>query len=106
MALPPVTRRFPGIPGPEAGCLGLGLGLRKRMSSIVFLVLGQRGSSTCEGEGRGGGVVASVFIGEPDSLMAVVGCFETAPVLGLSDMVARECWDISNPHPRNGRVAW
>lgn len=62
------------------------------MSSIVFLVLGRRGRSTCDDVGRVAGVVASVSMGGTDSLLVVVvGCFEAAPVLGLSTLVAREC---------------
>lgn len=68
------------------------------MSSIVFLVLGRRGRSTCDDVGREAGVVASVSMEGTDSLLVVVvGCFEAAPVLGLSTLVARECWNISNP---------
>lgn len=67
------------------------------MSSIVFLVLGRGGSSTCGGAGWEECVVVSVSTGGTDSLMVVVDCFETAPVLGLSATVARECWDILNP---------
>lgn len=95
MALPSVTGRFPGIPVPGIGCLGLCFGLRKIMSSIFFLVLDRRGSSTCDGAGWGESVVASVSTGGTDSLMVVGGCFDPAPVFGLSFMAARECWDIS-----------
>lgn len=95
MALPSVTGRFPGIPVPGTGCLGLGFGLRKIMSSIVFLFLDRRGSSICGGAGWGESVVASVSTGGTDSLMVVGVCFDPAPVFGLSVMAARECWDIS-----------
>lgn len=73
------------------------------MSSIFFLVLGRRGRSACDGVGRRGSVVTSVSIRGSDSLIVVVGCFETAPVLGLSTMVARECWDISDPIRGTGK---
>lgn len=95
MALPSVAERFPGIPVPGTGCLGLGFGLRKMMSSIVFLVLDRRASSTCGGAGWEESVVASVSTEGTDSLMVVGGCFDPAPVFGLSFMAARECWDIS-----------
>lgn len=67
------------------------------MSSIVFLVLGRRGSSICGGAGCEGGVVASVSTGGTDSLIVAGECFEIAPVLGLSTMIARGCWNISKP---------
>lgn len=67
------------------------------MSSIVFLVLGRNGRSTCDGVGWGASVVASVSMGGTDSLIVVVDCLEAAPSLRLSTMVARECCDISNP---------
>lgn len=93
MALPS-DGRLAGMPALGTGCLGLGL--RNSMSSIVFLVLGRKGRSTCDDVGRGTGVVASVSIGGTDSLLVVVvGCFEAASVLGLSTLVTRECWDIS-----------
>ena len=95
MALPSIAGRFPDIPVPGTGCLGLGFGLRKIMSSIFFLVLDRRGSSICGGAGWGESVVASVSTGGTDSLMLVWGCLDPPPVFGLSVMAARECWDIS-----------
>lgn len=88
---------LPSVSGPGIDCLGLGLGLglRKRMSSIVFLVLGRKGSSICGGAGRGGSVMASVSTGGTDSLIVAAEWLETALVLGLSTIVARECWDNS-----------
>lgn len=73
------------------------------MSSIVFLVLGRRGRSICDGVGRGGSVMASVPMGGTDSPIVVVGCFEAAPVLGLSTMAARKCWDIPNQIRETGK---
>lgn len=73
------------------------------MSSIFFLVPGRKGRSTCDDVGRGASVVASVSIEGTDSMIVVVGCVETAPVLRLSTMVARERWDISNPIRGTGK---
>lgn len=89
MALPS-DGRLPGMPALGTGCLSFGL--RNSMSSIVFLVLGRRGRSTCDDVGREVGVVASVSMGRTDSLLLVMlGCSEAAPVLGLSTMVSRKC---------------
>lgn len=106
MALPS-DGGLPGMPALGTGCLGLGL--RNSMSSIVFLVLGRRGKSTCDDVGREVGSVASASMGSMggiDSLLVVmVGCFEAAPVLGLLTLVARNCWDYLKPDLRNWRVA-